>query len=201
MKSEDLQYECIKCGMCCFEIKNNPGEKRIPLYPDEVDFLIEKAKESRLEFKVIEDLVFPDVLNQKILILTYKIMLNPLGCCPFYDKNRGCTVHDVKPLACQAYPLSLKRIDAFNFQISIDPMCNFVKGNYKILKKVDLEGLLKIFKDEYPKAEKFFRKNKRLMLKIIKLECENKIKIARQISIEDFDKALKDWDRIEFKVN
>lgn len=197
---KDLTYECMKCGTCCHEV---PGDyvKRIPLYPDEADRLIEIAKKRGVEFKIIEDLVFPDLKNEKILVVTYRIRLdNDKGGCPFYDDDVGCTVQEKKPYACQAYPLSLKREDAFNFQISIDPLCNFVIQRYEDLSNVDSEDLMKIFPEEYPNAEKFYRKNTRLMLKIRKLEEEGKIKIARQISLEDFNKALKNWDREELIV-
>ena len=48
------------CGTCCHEI---PGDyiKRIPIYPKEADELIEVAKEREVEFKIIEDLIFPDI--------------------------------------------------------------------------------------------------------------------------------------------
>ncbi|MHA1757125.1 MAG: YkgJ family cysteine cluster protein, partial [Promethearchaeota archaeon] len=139
----DLKYKCMKCGTCCHEIPQCPGAKRIPLYPEEVNKLIKIAKERNIDFKVIEDLVFPDVLNKKILVITYKIILdNETKGCPFYDESFGCTIHEIKPLACQAYPLSLKTIDAFNLEITIDPLCNFVIANREELKrKADLESI------------------------------------------------------------
>ena len=141
----NLKYKCIKCGVCCFEI---PGayQKRIPLYPEEVEKLIEIAKERGTKFQVIEDLVFPDILNKNILVITYKIKLdNENKCCPFYETDKGCTIQDIKPLACKAYPLSLKQEDAFHFQISIDPLCNYVLENYEILKDIDLNKIKIIF--------------------------------------------------------
>ncbi len=199
----ELNYICQKCGTCCHEVKGTEFgyKKRIPLYPDEADILIEIAKDRGIPFKIIEDLVFPDIKNKKIIVVTYRIRLdNESKGCPFYYKNKGCTVHNVKPFACQAYPLALKQLDAFNFQISIDPLCNYVIKNYEELKNIDLDKLKNIFKDEYPKAERFYRKNKKLMFKIKKLETENRIKITRQISLEDFNEALKEWDRVEFTV-
>lgn len=187
-------------GTCCHEI---PGDyvKRIPIYPDEADKLIEIAKKREIEFKIIEDLIFPDIKNEKILVLTYRIRLdNESQGCPFYDKKRGCTVHNIKPLACQAYPLALKQIDAFNFEISIDPLCNFVINNYEELETVDLEKLKTIFQEEYPKAVIFYRKNKRIMFKIRELEVTNKISIPREISLDHFNDYLKIWDREEIRV-
>ncbi len=197
----NLEYKCQLCGTCCHEI---PGEyvKRIPIYPDEADRLIEIAKKRNVDFRIIEDLVFPDIKNEKIMVLTYRIRLdNESKGCPFYSKTTGCTIQDVKPLACQAYPLALKRLDAFNFAISIDPLCNFVIMNYDELEKTDLEKLREIFKEEYPKAENFYRKNKKLMFKIRKLEVTNKIKIPHEINLENFNDYLKRWNRTEIRVN
>ena len=187
-------------GICCHEI---PGDyvKRIPIYPEEADKLIEIAKEREIEFKIIEDLIFPDTKNNKILVLTYRIRLdNDSKGCPFYDKNNGCTVHNIKPLACQAYPLALKQIDAFNFEISIDPLCNFVINNYEELEKADLKNLKTVFQEEYPKAEIFYRKNKRIMVKIRELEVTNEIIIPREISLDHFNEYLEKWDRKEIRV-
>lgn len=195
-----LEYTCKMCGTCCHEI---PGDyvKRIPVYTDEVDILIEIAKKRGVDFKVVEDLVFPDVKNKKILILTYRIRLdNENQACPFYNKENGCTVHELKPLACQAYPLALKRIDAFNFEISIDPLCNFVINNYRKLESLDSNQLKKVFKDEYLKAERFYRKNKSLILKFREMEVLNKIKIPREVSREDYNEYLRNWDRVEISL-
>jgi len=192
----------MKCGTCCHEIPECPGAKRIPLYPDEVDKLVDFAKEKGINFKVIEDLVFPDILNKKILVITYKIILdNESKGCPLYNKNSGCIVQKFKPFACQAYPLSLKQIDAFKSELTIDPLCNFVIANRDELKKyTDMQDLRIIFLDEFPKAEKFLKKNKKLQFKIRKLEAENKIKIAREITLEEYNKALKEWEREEITV-
>ncbi|MFW9781901.1 MAG: YkgJ family cysteine cluster protein [Candidatus Heimdallarchaeota archaeon] len=196
----ELEYKCWMCGTCCHEV---PGDyvKRIPLYPDEADVLIEIAKQRQVDFLIVEDLVFPDTKNERILVLTYRIRLdNVTKGCPFYYKTEGCTVQDVKPLACQAYPLALKQIDAFNFEISIDPLCNFVIENYNKLENVNMESLQQIFKEEYPKAERFYQKNKKLMFKIRKLEVTNEISIPREISLEDFNSYLKTWERFEIRV-
>jgi Fe-S-cluster containining protein len=192
-------YACLKCGTCCHEIE---FKKRIPLYPNEADQLIEIAKERDIAFQIIEDLVFPDGLNKKILVVTYKIRFdNETHGCPFYDAKKGCTVHEVKPLACKAYPLALKQVDAFNFQISVDPLCNYVEQNYDLLKKADFTIIKEIFKNEYPNAQEHLKKNKKLMVKIKKLEFRNKIKISREILLDDFNKYLKEWDREEITTN
>lgn len=198
---KELKYECMKCGICCFEILNSPGLKRIPLYPEEVNNLIKQAKTLNIKFKVMEDLVFPDILNQNILVLTYRIILdNELKCCPFYKKHLGCLIHENKPLSCLAYPLSLKRVDAFNFEISIDSLCKFVMIHYEDFENINSEKLKKIFNKEYHKAEKFYKKNKKLQFEIRKLEAENKIMIPKEINIDDYNRYLTEWERKEFII-
>jgi len=198
----------MKCGICCHKIQlSSPSpsdanatsyQRRIPLYPDEAETLIKKAKERDIPFLVIEDLIFPDIMNKKILVVSYRIRLdNESQGCPFYSSEIGCTVHDVKPLACQAYPLALKQVDAFNFKIDLDPLCNFVITNYELLKEATSEEIEDIFFMEYPNAMKHLRKNKKIMMKIKKLEYTKQIKISRTISLEDFNNALKEWDRVE----
>ncbi len=196
----DIIYKCKKCGTCCHEI---PGEmvKRIPIYPDEADKLIKIAKEQGIEFKIIEDLVFPDLKNEKILIITYRIRLdNKNQACPFYHDLEGCSIQEIKPLACQSYPLSLKQVDAFNFEISIDPLCSFVLQYYDDLKSLNQEKIKVKFKEEYPKAENFYKYNKKLIFKIKKLESMKKIIIPRKINIEDYNNYLRTWKRKDIVV-
>ncbi|MFX0019179.1 MAG: YkgJ family cysteine cluster protein [Promethearchaeota archaeon] len=193
-----MRYQCLKCGTCCHEITQNPGLKRIPIYPEEVDYLIEIAEKNDIKFSVIEDLVFPDIKNKEIIVITYKINLDNFEKrCPFYNSLKGCIIHEKKPIACQAYPLALKRIDAFNFQISIDPLCNYVINNYEELKNIGIKQLEEVFKDEFPKAQKFYKKNKKLQLKIKRWEYERKIIIPREITLENFNNYLRKWDRKE----
>ena len=93
--------------------------------------------------------------------------------------------------------MALKQIDAFNFQISVDPLCHYVNSQYDLLKNASFSTMKEIFKNEYPNAQNHLKKNKKLMLKIKQLEFKNKIKISRQISLEDFNKNLKEWEREE----
>ncbi len=200
-----LTYSCIRCGSCCSNVNNGEYSKRIPLYPNEVDLLIdfiekEKSTELANKFKVIEDLVFPDFKNKKILVVTYKFLLSNLKTCPFYSNQFGCKVQEFKPLACLAFPLAIKNIDAFNIQISIDPECLFVKNNYDVLANSDVSRLKSIFGKQYLYAEEFLDKNKRIILYLKKLEQEQAISIPKKITHEQLDLALKNWERMEIRI-
>jgi len=198
----ELKYACLKCGTCCsLSFSNADYIKRIPIYPEEVDKLIEIAKRRQIPLKVKEDLVFPDILNKKILVLTYRFIVNENDHCVFYDPKIGCTIHEIKPFACQAYPLALKQIDAFNLEITIDSTCNWVEEHHNELKNIDINKIKIIFSEGFKNAEAFLRKNKKLQLHLRRMEAENKIKIARQISLEDFNIALKNWKRDEIRIS
>ena len=62
---------------------------------------------------------------------------------------------------------------------------------------MDIKQLEKVFEEEFPKAQKFYQKNKKLQLKIKKLEYEKRIIIPREITLENFNNYLKKWDRKE----
>ncbi len=192
-----LDFNCTKCGKCCHEIENKvPGfYKRIPLYPEEADRLEEIAKKSHVPLKMIEDLVFPDIKNKKILVVTWRIILEPEGVCPFYLDKGGCSIHEKKPLACLAYPLALKRVDAFNTKIDIDPLCKFTLDNRGKLEKISFKELQKIYKSELKWAREMLKRNQRAIMEIKTLEHRKRIEIPRNIEPDKYNDYLKNWDR------
>ncbi|MHA1871649.1 MAG: YkgJ family cysteine cluster protein [Promethearchaeota archaeon] len=201
MKSlENLKFECLRCGLCCHEVPNAEEEKaykRIPLYPEEADRLEKLAKKLNIELHIIEDIVFPDIKNQKIAVLTYRILLdNKEHVCPFYDTKKGCLIQDQKPLACFAYPLAIKTIDAFHMEIQIDPLCSFTEKYYDNLSGLNAEEIKKVYSTEWERAKNMLKRNKRAILHLMALEKEGKIKIPKSITKEDYNKYLKDWDRV-----
>jgi Fe-S-cluster containining protein len=199
MYQDHLKFRCLNCGRCCHEVqgpKDDPTYKRIPLYPEEADRLERLAKERNIPLRMIEDLVFPDEKNKKILIVTYRILLdNEEKVCPFHKDGVGCTIHDQKPLACQAYPLSLSTEDAFNMKITIDPLCEFTVQNREIIEKINYEQLKNIYDIELLLAKNHLARNKQLLFNLNIREREGSIHIPRKIDNNDFDRYLKEWDR------
>jgi Fe-S-cluster containining protein len=195
----DLKFRCLKCGRCCHEVQGSPDDptyKRIPLYPEEADRLERLAKERNIPLKMIEDLVFPDDKNHKILVLTYRIMLdNEEQVCPFHVPGMGCSIHDQKPLACRSYPLALKTEDAFNMKINIDPLCKFTTVNQEIIEHLTFDKFKQIYDEEFEYAKKHLSRNKQLILHLNIKEREGLIHIPREIDNADFDRYLKEWDR------
>ena len=198
-----MHFECLKCGKCCHEVPFVEGEcsyKRIPLYPEEANRLEQFAKDRGIELHLMEDLVFPDELNQKILLVTWRILLdNEEKVCPFHDKEKGCSIHEQKPLACQAYPLALQIIDAFNSKIEIDPLCEFTIKHRDVLERGNAKEIKEIYGDEYKNVEKHLNRNKKVQYQIRILEQTGKIKIPTQISSDKFDECLRNWPRRELR--
>jgi Fe-S-cluster containining protein len=193
-----LVFKCLKCGRCCHEIPESEEKayKRIPLFPEEADKMEGLAKERNIELHLIEDLVFPDIKNKKIIVLTWRILLDDHGgCCPFYSKTQGCIIHENKPLACQAYPLAVKTEDAFNMRIDIDPLCEFTVNHYDNLKSILFDKFLQIYQIEFDLAKKLLKRNKLAIMNLLGKEKIGEIEIPRKIAPEDYNIFLNEWER------
>jgi Fe-S-cluster containining protein len=187
------------CGRCCHEVpgsEEDPTFKRIPVYPEEADRLEALAEARGIPLRLVEDVVFPDTLNEKILVLTWRIMLdNPEGVCPFHDEGTGCTIHPDRPLACQAYPLAIRAVDAFNSEVDIEPTCTFVQEHWDELRGISIEDLRDAFDVEYLNAMAMLARKKRAAMALRGAEATGKMAIARQFTREQLDQWLRDWDR------
>lgn len=202
----DLEFKCLRCGKCCHEIPKeiqeeadppSSGYKRIPIFPEEADILENLAKTMNIPLRIIEDLVFPDIKNKKILVLTYRIMLdNDEKVCPFWKKNQGCLINSQKPLACQAYPLAIKTEDAFNMQINIDPLCMFTIENRPLLNNLNFQKLLSIYKVEFGLAKNLLKRSKQAILSLMEKQQIGEIEIPLKIQGQDYNNYIKEWDRV-----
>ncbi|MFX0100351.1 MAG: YkgJ family cysteine cluster protein [Candidatus Hodarchaeota archaeon] len=193
------KFDCLQCGKCCheYEFAGEASVKRIPVFPEELGRLEDYARENNIKIKFIEDVVFPDRINSKILVITYKIILEgETRVCPFFNVNVGCLVNEIKPLACKAYPLAQKKIDAFNESIEIDPYCEFVSRFEDKIKKMESIDLKEFFHCEFLQSQRLMRKNQDIILKIRELTFQGKLDIPDKINTEEFDKYLKTWERV-----
>ncbi|MHA1784043.1 MAG: YkgJ family cysteine cluster protein, partial [Candidatus Helarchaeota archaeon] len=138
----------------------------------------------------------PDILNKKILVITYRIILEGKDkVCPFFSKENMCLVNDIKPLTCRAYPLAQKRIDAFNVQIDIDPLCKFIQKHKNTIKNFTSQDIKDCFPDEFIFSEQLMNKNQNIILKIRLLTKQNKIEIPSKVDSKDFSNWLNKWER------
>ncbi|GAB4305462.1 MAG: hypothetical protein Kow0069_01270 [Promethearchaeota archaeon] len=189
-------FECMRCGACCQDLP------RIPIFPEETDRLIEIAKERGIALHVVEDLVFPDVKRQKILVVTYRIMFdNPAKTCPFYDHDLpGCAVHPDRPASCRAYPLAIKTEDAFTSKVEIGSFCTWTQKYREELERLQAKDLQAVFGGLVSNARALLARNNEIRVRIRVLQQRGVIDVPSRISGSDFDRALKEWDREEIRV-
>jgi Fe-S-cluster containining protein len=110
-------FECKICGYCCY------GEGGILLQPEDV-----KAISRFLKIKN-EDFVsqYCEKRNGRLYIRT-----GETDFCIFYDKEKKCLVHPVKPKPCSLWPFFEANVrDKDNWELAkdacpgINPDCSF----------------------------------------------------------------------------
>jgi Fe-S-cluster containining protein len=190
-------------------------QKKIPVYPEEARVLEELAEERGVPLQLLEDFVLPDAQNQKILVGRYKILPDERGACPFYeeeivqpeDEEDGkprvfaiCPIHDQRPRACHTYPIATKRVDAFNREYFIDPDCPAVQAQLEAMKNITPEEIAEIFPEEDEWAKKLDTREDEIALYIRQKSFKGEIEIPREFSTEEFDAALRDWDREDIEM-
>ncbi|MHA1791087.1 MAG: YkgJ family cysteine cluster protein [Promethearchaeota archaeon] len=206
-----MVFNCVSCDFCCS--LHEDEEKKIMLFPEEVDFLEKMAiKHDLMNFAVIEDLVFPDVSSKQILVGAYRMLFRDDKTCVFFNKKtKHCLIHeeegfDKKPLVCRAYPIAIKTIDATKKEYYLDTGCIAIEKNLgyfskikeiKSIKEVEL-FLEENFPDEFPAAKKIEKRLGWISLRIKQLEIKKEIELpAGSYTIDDWNKALNEWPRMD----
>ena len=188
----------MRCGTCCheYEFADATSIKRIPVFIDELDKLESFATENDIKIKFLEDVVFPDINNEKIIVITYKIVLEgDERCCPFFLPDIGCQVNTFKPLACKAYPIAQKKVDAYHISIDLDPYCVFVENHDDEARNLSEMEIEMAFPSEYHESKRLMEKNQQIILKIKQLTHQGRINIPETVTPEDLDAWLQSWDR------
>lgn len=197
-----MKFECLRCGSCCheYEFADGANIKRIPIFPEELDELEAFAREKSIKIKFLEDVVFPETKHKKIIVVTYKVVLEGVEkCCPFFQESTGCMVNRIKPLACKAYPLAQKKVDAYSQELNIDPYCRFIEKHEAQCRQANIEVIKNMFDSELDFSGRLMKKNQEIILKIKQLTVEGKILIPDTVSLEELDTWLRTWDRVYIK--
>jgi hypothetical protein len=82
-------FECRMCGECCY------GEGGITLNSQEIKNI---ARFLKIEESIMIS-EFCKIQNGRVSVIT-----GPDNACIFYDKQKGCLVHPVKPMPCRRWP-------------------------------------------------------------------------------------------------
>ena len=97
------RFSCQRCGRCCF----TPGAG---LYLEKEDF--ERIAKHVGKKKMRSLCRYEKALQAWVL-------KQP---CPFYDKEKGCTIYDIRPLTCTKYPLH-PPLQQMPYHLAVDAFC------------------------------------------------------------------------------
>ncbi|HIP66343.1 MAG TPA: YkgJ family cysteine cluster protein [Pyrodictium sp.] len=139
------KFVCYHCIYCCFF--RDPIECPV-LFPWEkrvIEDLLEDG-ETNTSFEPLE--VWRDSKGVCIVTL-YRWVIR--GFCPFYDiVMRRCKIHEMKPLACQMFPLL---VEVPSGKVMISSKCLWTKKNQKLLKELRRpEVIAHVFPSEFTAA-------------------------------------------------
>ncbi len=110
-------FDCRRCGQCCY------GEGGIVLEEEEIEKI---ARHLQLP---LEDFLsrFCEKRHGRLSIKT-----GPDGFCIFFDQDKGCLIHPVKPKICTLWPFFPANVrDKDNWELAkeacpgINPECPF----------------------------------------------------------------------------
>ncbi|MHA1144467.1 MAG: YkgJ family cysteine cluster protein [Candidatus Helarchaeota archaeon] len=197
-------FTCQRCGNCCRHPNTKDASQRyIPIYLDEIEALQDIARERDVALDLKEDVMYPDYLNKRLIIISYALKFS--DCCPFYDKNmKGCTIYENRPLTCRAYPVSIWREDGFRTLMHLEMECKHVQANSENLHSKSFEFLETYFQPEFKNAKQLMIKGKNILYDIIQLEKAEIIdvgflnqKIDFFFEIENAKTEFLTWPRVK----
>jgi len=194
------EFKCFKCGVCCHNVRSEGYERYIPIYLDEVEKFKKIAEEKQVNLIMEPDLLYPDRLNKKLIIVTYVFKIDEV--CVFYNEKIGCSIYEDRPITCKAYPVAVWRED-INYTMKVNTDCKFVEKHIDIISPKNYSELEKFFPQEYIHARRMMIKGKEVLYRIIELEKQNKIDVGYLSGKIDFfydmEKAeveYKKWEKI-----
>ncbi len=189
-------FVCSRCANCCHFPPDL--EKKIPVYPEEATVLETQAAQMGVPLRLLEDFVLPDTKNQKILVARYQLLPDENGVCPFLG-GEGCRIYEFRPLACRAYPLSLKMVDAFTREFFIDKMCPVISERAGEIETMAPKDMSALFPAENRWARKLNARETQISLDIRLKAQAGEIFIPEEISTEDLETAIREWDRVDLE--
>lgn len=116
-------FQCKMCGQCC------EGQGGIVVTQPEIERIEKFLNMNHEEFQ--KKFLEPEVTNK------YSIRTKEDGYCIFFDKNKGCLVHPVKPNICLAWPFFKGNLEDKN---SLEMAKEYCPG---INKNIDFEEFKK----------------------------------------------------------
>jgi Fe-S-cluster containining protein len=109
---DGLHFECTRCGACC---TGEPGYVWVDIA--EIEAMAAQMGLSRDEFslKYVRRIGARHSLREK-----------PGGDCILWDRDRGCTVYESRPIQCQTWPFWPENIES---RSDWDHICSICPGS------------------------------------------------------------------------
>ena len=134
-----LKFTCIKCGLCCGDIKTK--KRHIMLLKHEAELISSVTSQATDAFAVKACGKMPYVFEMK---------KTKAGQC-FFLKNCECTIYAYRPIVCRFYPFSLEQIGKTGYRFLQTQECPGV-GKGKELSGNYFEGLLRVAQMHFARA-------------------------------------------------
>lgn len=207
-----MPFTCSPCDEPCCSLREGETGKKILLFPEEVAVLEGLAVELGLTtLAVVEDMVFPDARNERVLVGAYRLFLERHPSCAFMDAGtRRCMVHErsgpsSKPLVCQAYPIAIVNLDAISREYHVDTGCPVIAravDTYEPLKRMSRVGeietfLSEQFPTEFVAARRIASRFGWIHVRLRQLEHEGAVSIPETMDAGAWEHALRSWPRLD----
>lgn len=154
------RFACIAgCGLCC-------TVSPITVFPHEVLILRFLAEKLDVEVRFRPGYLITDVANGVKIALSYLLLLNEGGSCPFFNpKTKRCVVHNLyKPLTCRSFPYLPKVI-----RYIVDPVTRTVDFTAEFV----VSSLCPVVRESYDRREvEAMASNPRIAIKVMRGEVE-----------------------------
>ncbi len=172
---EDVLFTCQRCGSCCHhrrpeEFDDIVPQERVKEFWEKSNliYLTEKdinriCRRTKLDPEDFVDTLYEDKKGsvrvedsgRKVVLDMPVMKTKEDGTCVFYDGEKGCTIHPLRPIACRLFPFlvvedSTPKGDIL-LNISYNPSCPGIGKGRPVNKK----GLEKMVVDQFKLRTEF----------------------------------------------
>ena len=92
--SEEVRFECTRCGRCCIELRPVIVLRDIELWLSKGRWDLVALLEKRVSYSL-----------GRMLGVMYCYTFAGDGPCPFYEDGK-CLIYDIRPLVCRLFPFA-----------------------------------------------------------------------------------------------
>ncbi len=141
------RFSCLHCLHCCYF----KADVEAPtLFPWEKRRIEETLKKGAMTSHKFEPILIYGSEDGVCVVVLYRWLIK--GFCPFFNlREKVCTIHDDKPLACRMYPLLL---DITGHKLSISLSCDWIRAKKDVIRTSfnNINKIKEVFPTEFQAA-------------------------------------------------